>query len=143
MKGELIKMKNRNKYYNPNPKKIETGDCVVRAICKATGKDWDTVYQELVEIGFELKVMPNSDTAWKHYLSQHGFIEHKISNKKGTKRPTVASFARTHPKGTFILRIANHIVTCVDGYYFDIWDCGDSSLYGFWERPSKESAKDL
>ena len=129
-------MKTRNRYYNPNPKKNETDDCVVRSICKATGKDWDTVYRELFEIGFELKVMPNMDDAWKEYLKREGFIEHKISNKKGSKRPTVNSFSTTNKSGTFILRVANHIVACEDGYYYDIWDSGNKSLYGYWEKPS-------
>lgn len=127
-------MKTRNLYYNANPKKKETGDCVVRAICKATGKEWDAVYRELCEIGFELKVMPNDDEAWKEYLKRNSFIEHKISNRKGSKRPTVESFAKDNKKGTFVLRVANHIVSSVDGFYYDLWDCGDKSLYGYWEK---------
>ena len=129
-------MKTLNKYYNPNPKKLEAGDCVVRALCKATDKEWDVVYKELFEIGFELKVMPNDDKAWKHYLKELGFIEHKISNKKGSKRPTVESFSRNNKKGVYVLRVANHVVTCSEGYYYDLWDCGDSSLYGYWEKPN-------
>lgn len=131
-------MKSRNIYYNPNPKKLEVGDCVVRAICKATDKDWDTVYMELCKLGLELKMMPNDTDNWKEYLRRNGFIEHKISNKKGSKRPTVDSFARSHKKGIYILRVANHIVTCVAGYYYDLWDCGNKSLYGFWEKPIVE-----
>lgn len=129
-----VKTKTRNKYYNPNPSKKETGDCVVRALCKATDKDWDAIYKELFELGFELKVMPNSDEAWKEYVKRNGFIHHKISNKKGSKRPTVASFAKEHKEGTFVLNVANHIVTVKDGYYFDTWDCGHKSLYGFYEK---------
>lgn len=128
-------MKTRNKYYNPNPHKLETGDCVIRALCKATEKDWDTIYKDLFEIGYKLKVMPNADESWKTYLKELGFIEHKISNKKGTKRPTVDSFSRSNNKGVFVLRVANHIVTCDEGYHYDLWDCGDKSLYGYWEKP--------
>lgn len=130
-------VKSKNKYYNPNPLKKSTSDCVARAICKATGKDWDTVYAELFKIGFELKVMPNDDEAWKEYLIRAGFIYHSIKVKKGSRRPTVDSFARSHRKGTFVLRVANHIVTCEDGYYFDTWDCGDKSLYGYYEKPEE------
>lgn len=128
-------MKTRNKYYNPNPKKNETSDCVVRAICKATDKEWDMVYKELCDIGFKLKVMPNDAEAWKEYLIQDGFILHKITNKKGSKRPTVQTFAETHKTGTYVLRVANHLVTCQDGYFYDLDDFGNSSLYGFWEKP--------
>lgn len=39
----------RWEYYNPNPVKDKrTGDCVVRAICKATGFDWETVFAGLM-----------------------------------------------------------------------------------------------
>lgn len=127
-------MKTRNKYYNPNPLKKETGDCVVRAICKATEKDWDVVFGELCKLAFDHKAMPNDDEVWKDYLKNNEFIEHKVSNKKGTKRPTVQSFAEKNKSGTFILRVANHIVTCQDGYFFDLWDCGDKSVYGYWEK---------
>lgn len=129
-------MKTKNKYYNPNPFKKETGDCVVRAMCKAVGKDWDKVYFELVQIGFELKVMPNCDEAWKQYLINNGFIYHKITNKRGSKRPTVQSFAKDNKSGTYVLRVANHIVTCEDGFYYDTWDSGECSLYGYWEKPA-------
>lgn len=128
-------MKSRNIYYNPNPLKKETSDCVVRAICKATDREWDDVFKDLCEIGMKLKVMPNDDEAWKAYLKEKEFIEHKISNKKGSKRPTVASFAAARTQGTYILRVANHIVTCKDGHYYDLHDFGSSSLYGYWEKP--------
>lgn len=129
--------KTKNKYFNPNPLKKETGDCVVRAIIRATGKEWDEVYRELFEIGFELKVMPNSDECWKEYLIRAGFIYHKIPVKRGSKRPTVDSFARQHKTGVFVLRVANHIVTCDNGYYYDTWDSGECSLYGYWEKPEQ------
>lgn len=126
--------KTRNKYYNPNPKKNEVGDCVVRAMCKATGRDWDSVFIELCEIGLELKCMPNDKLAWHEFLDRHDFKAHSISIKRGSKRPTVSSFSKVNKKGTFVLQVANHIVTVVDGYYYDIWDCGNSSLYKFWEK---------
>lgn len=127
-------MKTRNKYFNPNPLKKNTSDCVVRSLVKATGKDWDTVYRELFEIGLELKVMPSNDEAWKEYLIRHGFVYHKIPVKKGQKRPTVNEFATKNRTGTFVLRVANHVVTCKDGYYYDTWDSGKRSLYGYWEK---------
>lgn len=127
-------MKSKHKYYNPNPLKKETGDCVVRALVKATGKSWDEVYKELCEIGFELKVMPNSDEAWKEFLLRNSFEYCKIQVKKGSKRPTVESFAKEHKKGIYVLRVANHLVTVHDGYYYDIWDSGKKSLYGFYKK---------
>lgn len=127
-------MKTRNRYYNPNPLKKETADCVVRSMCKATSKEWQPVYKELFEIGLELCVMPNNDEAWKEFLIRNGFTYNKLTVKRGSKRPTVDSFARAHKVGTFVLRVANHVVTCQDGYYYDTWDSGDCSLYGYWSK---------
>ncbi|UUV46912.1 hypothetical protein [Bacillus phage vB_BanS-Thrax4] len=126
--------KTRNRYYNPNPLKKETSDCVIRAMCKATGKDWDVVYRELFEIGFKLKVMPNDDEAWKQFLINNGFTYHKLTIKRGSKRPKVSEFAQQNRTGTFVLRVAHHLVTLEDGYYYDIFDSGSSSMYGYWSK---------
>ena len=34
-------------YYNPNPKKKNTGDCVVRALAKFFDTDWLTAYMNI------------------------------------------------------------------------------------------------
>ena len=56
------------------------------------------------------------------------------ANKKGSKRPTVDSFAKDHPNGSYILSVANHVVAVVDGKYYDTWDSGYKSLYGYYEK---------
>lgn len=132
------KTKIRNKFFNPNPtKKTDVGDCVVRAICKATGDGWATVYMDLCHLGLELSGMPNDKKIWKEYLKRNGFIEHKISNKRGTKRGTVGEFAEKNKKGTYVLQVANHLVTVHEGYSWDTWDCSSCSLYGYWEKPTQ------
>lgn len=124
-----------HKYYNPNPRKIETADCVVRAMIRATGRDWDSIYKELYEIGFEKKVMPNNKEAWEEFLKRHDFVYNKLTIKKGSKRPRVYQVAKkTKGTGPVVCVVANHIVTAVDGYYWDIWDSGDAALYGYWTR---------
>ena len=130
-------MASRNyKYYQPNKKdlKDEYGDCVIRSFTKVTGKEWETVFDELVPIARELQCMPNSKASYTRYLTTNGFTYHGISNAKGTKRPTVDRFAKDHPKGKYVLVVANHLVAVVDGIYYDTWDSGYKSLYGYWEE---------
>lgn len=129
-------MKSLNKYYNPNPTKKEGGDCVVRALCAAEGLDWDTVYKELCDIGFELKAMPNDKIVQAEYLTRHGYKRTPVSNKKGSKRPTVNEMAKKSKNGgpTIVCEVANHTVTVRDGAIWDLWDCGTSSLYGYWTK---------
>jgi len=39
-------------YYYPNPDGNRVGDCTVRALCKATGHDWDYVHAMLCAIRY-------------------------------------------------------------------------------------------
>lgn len=128
----------RYKYYQPNEKdlKDQYGDCVVRSLAKVRNADWLTIYDELIPIAREKQCMPNGKPAYEQYLKEHGFVYHGISNKKGSKRPTVQSFTLSHKNGTFVLRTAHHLVASVDGYFFDTWDSGNACLYGYWEGPN-------
>lgn len=125
------------KYYQPNEKDIKDnyGDCVIRALTKALNLTWLEVFDEIHPISREMQVPFNCKPCYEKYLTEvKGFIYTGISNKKGTKRPTVQSFAKEHKQGTYVLKVANHIVTVVDGIYYDTWDCGNSCLYGYWKK---------
>ena len=130
-------MASRNyKYYQPNKKDLKDnyGDCVIRALTKVTGKAWADVFDDLVPIARELQCMPNGKPCYEKYLTGNGFKYYGISNAKGTKRPTVDSFAKEHKSGTYFVRVSNHVVAIVDGIYYDTWDSGYKSLYGYWVK---------
>jgi len=130
-------MKNtKYKYFQPNKKDLKDkyGDCVVRSLVKSTGKNWLDVFDELVAIARDEQCIPNGKVCYERFLKENGFKYTGVSNKKGTKRPTVLSFTKEHKSGTFVLIVANHIVASIDGIYYDTWDCGDSSMYGYWEK---------
>lgn len=130
--------KNKNfKYYQPNEKDIkdEYGDCVLRALTKAVNKTWLEVFDELIVIAREVQAMPNNKHTYEKYLVDiKGFTYKGISNKKGSKRPSVTEFAKEHRTGTYVVRLAHHIVTIVDGIYYDTWDSGNEKMYGYWEK---------
>ena len=48
-------------YFNPNPNGRNVSDCTVRAICKATGKDWGEVYLALCIQGYLDGDLPNAN----------------------------------------------------------------------------------
>ena len=82
-----------------------------------------------------MQVPFNCRPCYEKYLEEVKKFKYQgISNKKGTRRPTVKSFANTHRNGTYVLRLAHHLVTVVDGFYYDTWDSGEYSLYGYWEK---------
>lgn len=128
--------KRRYKYYQPNKKdlKDQYGDCVIRALTKVLDKPWAEVFSDLVPIALEFQCMPNHKNSYETYLKANGFEYHGVSNKKGTKRPTVDSFAKDHKEGIYFVRVANHVVAVVDGCYYDTWDSGEKSLYGYWVK---------
>lgn len=123
------------KYFQPNKKDIKDnyGDCVIRSMCKATGKTWLEVFDEMTPLARETQAPLNVKVVYEEYLKRNGFVYHGISNKKGTKRPTVKSFSKSN-KELAVLIVANHLVTSEGGHYFDTWDSGEKSLYGYWVK---------
>lgn len=119
---------------NLNPKNKKTGDCVVRACSLALNKSWDTVYKELCDLGYVMKEMPNSDNVWKKFLELNGFVKRSIKVQRGSKRPTVRQLAEASRGKVIVAKVANHVVTIIDGYYYDIFDCGNSSVYVYYEK---------
>ena len=83
----------------------------------------------------ELKVRISGSI--ESYLKENDFTYHGISNKKGSKRPTVDRFAKDHKSGIFFLNVANHCIAVVDGYYYDTWESGSCCLYGYWEKDKR------
>lgn len=123
-------------HFNPNDKdkKDEQSDCVIRALCKVMNKTWLEVFDELLPSARELQCMPNSKPCYEAFLLNHGFVYQEISNKKGTKLPTVDSFTKDHKEGVYVLRATHHIIALVDGNFYDVWDSGDCCLYGYWKK---------
>ena len=121
------------KYYQPNLKDIkdEYGDCVIRALTKAYNKEWLEVFNELLPFAIENQCMPNSRICFENYIEKYGGVWERVKIVNH-KRPTVSSFAKKHKVGTYILRVANHIVAVENGVYFDTWDSGNKSVYGYW-----------
>lgn len=123
-------------YYQPNKKDIkdEFGDCVIRTLTKVLDREWIEVFEELIPYAREFQCMPNGKKCYETYLKDNGFTYHGISNKKGSKRPTVESFTKSHKEGTYVLRVANHLVASSNGKYYDTWDSGECCMYGYWEK---------
>ena len=112
-------------FYNPNPLGKIVGDCVVRAITKVTGLDWDTVYLGIVMQGYELKDMPSTNYVWGKYLKGQGFTRHAIPNICPDCY-TVEDFCREHPQGNYLLATDSHLIAVVDGDWYDTWDSVDA-----------------
>ncbi len=117
--------------YNPNPiPGNRVGDCAIRACCKAMGRKWDDVYWDLSDIGFDMADGCNSSNAvWGEYLWKNGFT------RRDPHYPMdVYKFCCNFPHGTYVLGLDGHVVTVVDGKYYDTWDSGGKNVIYYWER---------
>lgn len=123
------------KKYNPNPRRNEhAGDCVIRAIAKATGKTWETIFVELSLAGFFSGDWGNSNNIWDAYLRDLGFKRAIIPNSCPNCF-TVDDFTKEFPNGAFILGTGKHAVAVVDGDYYDTWDSGaEIPIYYYTEE---------
>lgn len=124
------------KYYQPNKLdlKDEKPDCVIRSLTKVLDITWLEAFESLIPYARELQTTLTCRECYEKYLVDEGFKYVGISNRKGSKRPTVKSFSDSHRTGTYFLNLANHTVAVVDGIYYDTWDCGNCCLYGYYER---------
>ena len=110
--------------FNPNPNKIQVGDCVIRALSLATQSDWETTYIKLLIQGLKMADMPSSNHVWGKYLINNGFRKYPIPDFCPNCY-TIKDFCRDNPRGLFVLATGTHVVTAVDGNYYDSWDSGN------------------
>lgn len=119
--------------YNPNPANHYAGDCVVRAICKLTNSDWDSVFMDLSMTAFKMKEMPSTNHVWGAYLYSKGFARKVIPNTCPDCY-SIREFAFDHPIGKFAVATGEHVAAVIDGNYYDAWDSGNEVPVYYWEK---------
>lgn len=116
---------------NPNPRRKEAADCVVRAICFALNMNWYDVYDDLCELGRRECNMPSADAVWGRYLQMRG-CKPFLLPKNCPMCVTVDEFTKRYTKGRYIIGTGSHAVAVIDGDYYDSWDSGDEVPSYFW-----------
>lgn len=119
--------------YNPNPAGRRVGDCSVRAVSKALDIDWEQAYIKMMVAGYNMADMPSSNSVWGAVLRENGFYRKNIPNTCPDCY-TVEDFCVEHPEGTYVVGTGTHVVTVVDGNYYDAWDSGKEIPMYYWER---------
>ena len=126
-------------YFQPNKKDLKDryADCTIRALCKALDVSWLEAFDLTIPICRREQVsnLFDAPASVRHaFLAELGFGYTPISNKRGSTRPTISEFAKDHPTGRHIVVVAHHVVAVVDGMYYDTWDSGRRTLYGFYTK---------
>lgn len=119
--------------YNANPQSNRTGDCVIRAVSKLLGYDWERTYIELCLQGFIMADMPNSNHVWGAYLKNKGFKRAALPNECPDCY-TVRDFCEDNPHGRYLMAISGHVVAVINGEYYDTWDSGDEVPVYYWYK---------
>lgn len=121
-------------YYNPNPTgRTTVGDCSIRALAKALGIDWEKAYAMVVVNGFRMGDVISSDSVWGAVLRMNGFVRENLPHYCEDCY-TIKDFVRDHPKGIYVIGTGSHVVTAIDGVYYDTWDSGDETPIYYWTR---------
>lgn len=120
-------------YYNPNPLGKKIGDCVIRAVSRATNQNWDKTFIELCLQAFMMKDMPSSNSVWGSYLHNKGFKQIAV-NDDCPDCYTVERFCYEYPQGEYIVGTGTHVVFVKDGNYYDSWDSGNEVITSYWKK---------
>lgn len=88
--------------------------------------DWDSVYSDITDIGYEMKDMPSANRVWGEYLKRLGFKRYVIPDTcPGCY--TVKDFCEDYPYGKYIVATGEHVIAVVNGNYYDSWDSGNET----------------
>lgn len=128
-----------NQYFkkvNKNPRGIRTGDCVIRAIANAEGREWLEVFDDLTKLARKLFTTPTHGDCYKVYLDKYekmpALRQGVFESRKHRVRPEEFHIYEDLRKGTFIVRQANHLTVVRDGITEDTWDSSDRASYIIW-----------
>ena len=129
----------RSKYFQAN----DVGDCAVRAIAIATGKDYLEVYNGLKELNNGKSCRNGTPKKVdKEYLRRLGW--------RWTPTMKIGSGCNVHldenelPMGTLVVQVSKHLVCVKDGVIYDTYDCsrgGSRCVYGYWTKPQEQKER--
>lgn len=156
----------RSKYF----KATSVGDCVTRAICNATGKDYKEVYDRLNEMAKSESVKRHRGhkrsqsrngvfkETWKRYLKEIGWVHHSVTSIGNTEK-RIRLTKEDLPSGNLIVQISKHLTNVKDGVIYDTYNCSSKQyydresgdlmtneercVYGYWTAPSQEDIENM
>lgn len=128
-------------------KATNVGDCVTRAICNATGNDYQEVYKALNELSLKENVSKHRGEkrsssrdgvfkeTYRQYLKELGWEWH--STMIFGQGCTTHLRENELPSGTIIVQVSKHLTCVKDGVLYDTYDCsrgGTRCVYGYYMK---------
>lgn len=117
-------------FTNPHPDDKLVGDCVKRAITICSNIDYKNVQLELNRYKKITKAKTFNER--KNWVP---FVEKVLKWKKlqGFQNMKIGDFAKTYPKGTYLIKCRGHLTTVKDGKVLDTWNCSYKAINRIWE----------
>jgi hypothetical protein len=126
--------------------KGSASDCVVRAICIATDRPYQEIYDYVNKyVGFERKSKKRTKSSSRTGIRNN--TTKKIMKDLGfewTPTMTIGSGCKVHlkadelPNGRIIANVSKHVVAVIDGVIYDTHDPSRNEtrcVYGYWRLP--------
>lgn len=119
-------------YYNCNPQRRLTDDCVIRAISSLTGDSWEDVFRALTEMAIKTGYMLNTPECYGEYLEELGFTKRKQPTKKDGKKIKFKEFVISFDGHAFCHCGKGHVTYVADNSTWDIWDVSEEIVGVYW-----------
>lgn len=116
------------RFFNINPKKIRTEDCVTRAISLATGLKYDAV-ASLLQLTADEYGCPKLCVCCYHNLLEN-VLRYERRDCSNSER--VEDIAKRYKGEKILIRINGHLTCSMYGDVVDIWDCSQKFADCFW-----------
>ena len=116
------------RYYNRDEDGVHRNNCVTRAISLASGMPMGETRRKLRCVATLFDCERLCMSCYKHLIEN--VLYYKPLDCDGM---TVGEFADMHPKGTYLVRMEQHISIIIDNTIIDIFDCRDHLLTNAWE----------
>lgn len=122
--------------------KGKAGDCVVRAIAIASGREYATVYNEVNQLSENERGAKRSKANAGVYTSKKAFKDYMTAmGWRFIATMAIGSGCKVHlkaeelPAGRIICSVSKHYVAVIDGVINDTFDPsrdGTRCVYGYW-----------
>ena len=135
-------------YYNANPKKKHTTDCVIRAICTALNQTYEQTVVDLAAMQINTGYDMSDVKCFGKYLESKGWTKQKQPRKDDNTKYTGKEFCQLLNRD--ILAVGNNIIANIGGHHIvciketsglhgtfkvhDIWDSTDGCIGNYWTK---------
>ena len=119
----------RYKFLNLNPLGNLEEDCVTRAISLALEEDYSKITHKLYLIADLFDCSRLCVCCYKYLLDN----VYQLQRVEEYQNKTIDEFCLKNPKGTYLIRVDQHLTCVIDGVTYDTWDCRSEKIDIIWQ----------